>query len=120
MNLNHNRLVTPRHRKSSTPVLALPSPDGTMQAIGPQDTFTASLSLPPPSYVQIADMGRNQQLLVQEQRVWQQYERDGMRGQVGLKVAGGVGYYGSGPQPYGMSQFNGMGQPAGGYYRAPY
>lgn len=109
--------------KSATPVLALPAPDGTVQAVGPQDPFVASLSVPPPSYVQIAEIERKQQLLVQEQQLWQQYGRDGMRGQVGLaKIAGGSGYYSSGPQstmPYGMPQYSGMGQP-GGYYYAPF
>ncbi|KAF7806410.1 putative clathrin assembly protein [Senna tora] len=109
--------------KTGTPVLALPAPDGTVQAVGPQDPFAASLSVPPPSYVQIAEMERKQQLLVQEQQLWQQYGRDGMQGQVGLtKIAAGSGYYAPGAQPmmpYGMPQYSGMGQP-GGYYYAPY
>ncbi|XP_062078104.1 putative clathrin assembly protein At2g25430 [Humulus lupulus] len=108
--------------KNSSPVLALPAPDGTLQAVGQQDPFAASLVVPPPSYVQIADMERKQQFLVQEQQLWQQYGREGMQGQVGLaKIAGGSGYYGPNPHqtmPYGMPQFN-MGQP-GGYYYAPY
>ncbi|KAG2713309.1 hypothetical protein I3760_04G171500 [Carya illinoinensis] len=111
--------------KSATPVLALPAPDGTVQAVGQQDPFAASLAVPPPSYVQIADMEKKQHLLVQEQQLWQQYGRDGMQGQVGLaKIAGGSGYYGPSPQqmmPYGMPQVGGMGQPMpGGYYYAPY
>lgn len=101
--------------KGSVPVLALPAPDGTVQAVGQQDPFAASLAVPPPSYVQIADMERKQQLLSQEQLLWQQYGRDGMQGQVSLaKLSGGSGYYG--PQPmmtYGMPQ-------PGGYYYAPY
>ncbi|KAK7264902.1 hypothetical protein RJT34_32515 [Clitoria ternatea] len=110
--------------KSGTPVLALPAPDGTVKVVGPQDPFAASLSVPPPSYVQIADMERKQHLLVQEQMLWQQYGRDGMQGQVGLTrvaAAGGAsgGYYAPpGSQPYGMPQFGGIGQP-GGYYHAP-
>jgi len=102
--------------KSATPILALPAPDGTMQAVGTQDPFAASLSVPPPSYVQIAEMERKQHLLVQEQQLWQQYGRDGMQGQVGLTRVGG------GSQPmtsYGMPQFRGIGQP-GGYYNAPF
>ncbi|GMN59971.1 hypothetical protein TIFTF001_029056 [Ficus carica] len=118
-------VALPGPGKSTSPVLALPAPDGSMQAVGNQDPFAASLSVPPPSYVQIAEMERKQHLLVQEQRVWQQYGKEGMQGQVGLaKIAGGPGYYGPmvNPQqmmPYGMPQFNAMGQP-GGYYYAPY
>lgn len=103
--------------KSSTPVLALPAPDGTVQAVGHQDPFAASLAVPPPSYVQIADMEKKQHLLVQEQQVWQQYASQGMQGQLGLaKIAGASGYYGPTPQqmmPYGMPQ-------PGGYYYGPY
>ncbi|KAG9132861.1 hypothetical protein Leryth_014801 [Lithospermum erythrorhizon] len=58
--------------KSATPILALPAPDGSVQSVG-QDPFAASLSIPPPSYVQMAEMEKKQQLLVQEQMVWQQY-----------------------------------------------
>jgi hypothetical protein len=85
-----------------------------MQAVGTQDPFAASLSVPPPSYVQIAEMERKQHLLVQEQQLWQQYGRDGMQGQVGLTRVG--------QQPmmtYGMPQFGGIGQ-HGGYYNAPF
>ncbi|PRQ46326.1 putative ANTH domain-containing protein [Rosa chinensis] len=101
--------------KGSTPVLALPAPDGTVQAVGQQDPFAASLTVPPPSYVQIADMERKQHLLTQEQLLWQQYGKDGMQGQVSLaKLSGGSGYYGPQPMmPYGMPQ-------PGGYYYAPY
>ncbi|XP_050365201.1 probable clathrin assembly protein At4g32285 [Argentina anserina] len=101
--------------KGSTPVLALPAPDGTIQAVGQQDPFAASLAVPPPSYVQIADMERKQHLLTQEQLLWQQYGKDGMQGQVSLaKLSGGSGYYGPQPMmPYGMPQL-------GGYYYAPY
>ena len=110
-------VALPGPGKTATPVLALPAPDGTVQAVGHQDPFAASLAVPPPSYVQIADMEKKQQFLVQEQQLWQQYGRDGMHGQVALaKIAGGPGYYGPSPQPmmpYGMPQ-------PGGYYYAPY
>ncbi|KAI7988989.1 putative clathrin assembly protein [Camellia lanceoleosa] len=113
--------------KSATPVLALPAPDGTVQAVGHQDPFAASLSVPPPAYVQIAEMEKKQHMLVQEQQIWQQYGSSGMQGQVGLaKIAsGGVGggFYGPGSQPmmmpYGMAPVTGMGQP-GGYLYTPY
>ncbi|KAL2500700.1 putative clathrin assembly protein [Forsythia ovata] len=109
--------------KSATPMLALPAPDGTVQAVGQQDPFAASLSVPPPSYVQIADIERKQQLLTQEQQLWQQYASNGMQGQMDLaKIAGTAGYYGAGMQPmmsYGMPQVTGLGQP-GGYYHTPF
>ncbi|XP_059290870.1 putative clathrin assembly protein At2g25430 [Lycium ferocissimum] len=108
--------------KSSTPVLALPAPDGTVQTVG-QDPFAASLTVPPPSYVQMADLEKKQQLLVQEQIVWQQYARDGMQGQTSLSKISTGRYYG--PQqavmPYGMPPLNGVGlPPAAGYYYTPY
>ncbi|KAM7459501.1 hypothetical protein LguiA_036495 [Lonicera macranthoides] len=107
--------------KSSTPVLALPAPDGTVQAVG-QDPFAASLTVPPPAYVQMADIEKKQHLLVQEQLVWQQYARDGMQGQTSLTKINGGGYYPPGqPQmmPYGMAPVNGTGLPPAGYYYTP-
>ncbi|GER51696.1 ENTH/ANTH/VHS superfamily protein [Striga asiatica] len=104
------------------PVLALPAPDGSVQAVG-QDPFAASLSIPPPSYVQMSDMEKKQQLLVQEQVVWQQYAVDGMRGQASLAKINMGGFYGPGLQPvmpYGMPPVNGGGVPPVGYYYAPY
>ncbi|XP_024017594.1 LOW QUALITY PROTEIN: putative clathrin assembly protein At2g25430 [Morus notabilis] len=106
--------------KSATPVLALPAPDGTVQAVN-QDPFAASLTIPPPSYVQMADLEKKQTLLVQEQMVWQQYSKDGMQGQTSLAKIGGAGHNGmaASPYPYGMPPVNGMGPPAG-YYYTPY
>ena len=50
------------------PVLMLPGPDGsTVRQVAGGDPFAASLAVPPPSYVQMAEMERKQQLLVQEQ-----------------------------------------------------
>ncbi|XP_051129249.1 putative clathrin assembly protein At2g25430 [Andrographis paniculata] len=107
---------------SKTPVLALPAPDGTVQTVG-QDPFAASLSIPPPSYVQMADMEKKQGLLVQEQMVWQQYAREGMQGQATLAKIGTSGYYAPGVQPvmpYGMPPVNGLGMPPPGYSYTPY
>ncbi|KAF8036722.1 hypothetical protein BT93_C2438 [Corymbia citriodora subsp. variegata] len=106
--------------KSATPVLALPAPDGTVQTVN-QDPFAASLSIPPPSYVQMAEMEKKQHLVVQEQQLWQQYATEGMRGQATLAKIGGPGYYAPGPpaMPYGMPPVNGMGPPTG-YYYSPY
>ncbi|CAI8610343.1 unnamed protein product [Vicia faba] len=117
-------VALPGAGKNAAPILALPAPDGTMQAVGTQDPFAASLSVPPPSYVQIAEMERKQHLLVQEQNIWQQYGRDGMQGQVGLiSIGGGTSHYHApGSQPmmsYGMPQVGGIGQP-GSYYNAPF
>ncbi|WCJ30029.1 ENTH/ANTH/VHS superfamily protein [Euphorbia peplus] len=117
-------VALPGSGNTGAPVLALPAPDGTVQPVGNQDPFAASLAIAPPSYVQMADMERKQHLLVQEQQLWQQYGSNGMQGQLGLaKISNSSGYYGPAPQPimmpYGMQQVGGMGQP-GGYYYAPY
>jgi hypothetical protein len=102
-------VALPSVGKSATPVLALPAPDETIQPVGNQDPFAASLAVPPPSYVQIADMEMKHHLLASEQKLWQHYGRDGMHGQVSLaKINGASGFYGSNPHPmtmpYGMSQ----------------
>ncbi|CAI9096644.1 OLC1v1032837C1 [Oldenlandia corymbosa var. corymbosa] len=114
-----------------TPVLALPAPDGTVQAVS-QDPFAASLSIPPPPYVQMADMEKKQQFLVQEQVVWQQYASEGMQGQSSLSKITSGGYYAAPPVglqqppmgmvPYGMPPTYGMGMPPAapaGYYYTP-
>ncbi|KGN60096.1 putative clathrin assembly protein At2g25430 [Cucumis sativus] len=113
-------VALPGPGNSKTPVLALPAPDGTVQAVN-QDPFAASLSVPPPSYVQMVEMEKKQHLLMQEQQLWQQYARDGMQGQSSLtKISNPPGYYNMGaapmaPMPYGMPPMNGM----GGYYYVP-
>ncbi|KAJ1410943.1 Phosphoinositide-binding clathrin adaptor, domain 2 [Sesbania bispinosa] len=111
-------VALPGPGKTTTPVLALPAPDGSVQPVN-QDPFAASLSIPPPSYVQMADMEKKQQFLVQEQQLWHQYARDGMQGQTSLAKLGGTGHYAGGPMPYGMPPVNGMGPPTG-YYHTPY
>lgn len=115
-------VALPGPGKTTTPVLALPAPDGTVETVN-QDPFTASLSIPPPAYVQMADMEKKQNLLVQEQQLWNQYQRDGMQGQSSLNKISGVGYYTTGPpqmMPYGMPPVNGTGLPPAGYYYNPY
>ncbi|KAH9613484.1 hypothetical protein KSS87_022782 [Heliosperma pusillum] len=111
--------------KTTTPMLALPAPDGSVQTVG-GDPFAASLSVPPPAYVQMSDLEKKQQLLVQEQMVWQQYANGGMQGQSTLGRIGGPGYYAPGMTPmttpmtsYGMPTVNGMMPPPGGYYYNP-
>lgn len=70
-------------------ILALPAPQSPancgVNTFSPNnDPFAASLSIAPPSYVQMSEMEKKQRLLLQEQLLWQQYTRDGMHGQVGL------------------------------------
>ncbi|XP_028799123.1 putative clathrin assembly protein At2g25430 [Neltuma alba] len=114
-------VALPGPGKSTTPVLALPAPDGSVQPVN-QDPFAASLTIPPPSYVQMADMEKKQHFLVHEQQIWQQYAREGMQGQSSLAKINGTGYYAGAPtpaMPYGMPPVNGMGPPSG-YYYTPY
>ncbi|ONK59520.1 uncharacterized protein A4U43_C08F7270 [Asparagus officinalis] len=101
--------------KSKTPVLALPAPDGTVQTVG-GDPFAASASIPPPSYVQMADMEKKQQLLTHEQLMWQQYARNGMQGQTSLARLENSYTYLNPAMPYGMPPVYGN----GGYYYPPY
>ncbi|KAI5403736.1 hypothetical protein KIW84_051051 [Lathyrus oleraceus] len=110
-------VALPGPGKTTTPVLALPAPDGSVQPVN-QDPFAASLNIPPPSYVQMAEMEKKQQLLVNEQQLWHQYARDGMQGQTSLTKLNGNGYYAGGPMPYGMPPVHGMGPP-NGYYHTP-
>ncbi|XP_030464748.1 probable clathrin assembly protein At4g32285 [Syzygium oleosum] len=95
--------------KAENRVLALPAPDGTVQPVGPQDPFSASLPQPPPPYVQMADVGRKQQLLVQEQQMWESHGWEGTM--QGHQV--GSGYY-NGSVPGNMAMPYGM--PQGGFY----
>ncbi|KAL9242451.1 hypothetical protein vseg_016444 [Gypsophila vaccaria] len=90
-------------------VLALPSTDaplGSLQAID-QDPFAASVAVPPPAYVQIAEMEKQRHLMMQQQQVWQQYGTNGMYSQSSFaQLNNGVpSCYTFGPQtmmPYGM------------------
>ena len=66
-------------------VLALPAPPQANNGFSTNyDPFAASLAIAPPSYVQMPEIEKKHQLLVEEQLMWQQYARDGMQGQVGL------------------------------------
>ncbi|KAJ7540687.1 hypothetical protein O6H91_10G026700 [Diphasiastrum complanatum] len=67
--------------KPPSSILALPAPAPVLAA---EDPFAASVGVPPPSYVQMADVRQKQQLLIQEQQIWQQYQRDGMQGTYGI------------------------------------
>lgn len=64
-------------------MLALPAPPLAGIA-GSNDPFTASDGVPRPAYVQMSEMWQKQQLLVQEQQQWLQYQQGGMQGYVGF------------------------------------
>ncbi|KAK1417234.1 hypothetical protein QVD17_26359 [Tagetes erecta] len=85
---------------TAQPVLALPAPNEKAQlVVDPHDPFAASLMVPPPPYVQLADLEKKKGFLVQEQQqVWQPY------GSNVVKINGGVAAY------------NGMAQQAGYTY----
>eukprot|EP00252_Welwitschia_mirabilis_P008150 TRINITY_DN1986_c0_g1_i1.p1 TRINITY_DN1986_c0_g1~~TRINITY_DN1986_c0_g1_i1.p1 ORF type:complete len:621 (-),score=124.48 TRINITY_DN1986_c0_g1_i1:317-2179(-) len=90
-------------QKQST-VLALPGPEG--QAVN-NDPFAASLSVPAPSYVQMADMAKKQQYLDGERLMWEQYKKEGQLGVMKLYS-----------NPYGMPPQNSFGMPS--YGMPPY
>jgi hypothetical protein len=66
--------------------LALPAPPGGMPlAVNGEDPFAASAVVPPPAYVQMADLATKRELLTQEQVMWQRYQMEGMRGESGFQ-----------------------------------
>ncbi|KAF5743921.1 clathrin assembly family protein [Tripterygium wilfordii] len=82
-------------------MLALPAPpvtDGSAIASTSVDPFAASLAVAMPPYVQMSEMEKKQRLLVEEQLLWQQYQRDGMQGQIGLSKL-------QQPSPYNMGGY---------------
>ncbi|OWM84947.1 putative clathrin assembly protein At1g03050 [Punica granatum] len=66
--------------------LALPAlPTGGPNSLPPNaDPFAPSLAVVPPPYVQMSDLENKQRLLMEEQRMWQQYTQNGMQGQLGF------------------------------------
>ncbi|PWA73377.1 AP180 N-terminal homology (ANTH) domain-containing protein [Artemisia annua] len=90
--------------RTTTPVLALPAPHGNVLQVDPQDPFAASLMVPPPPYVQLADLEKRKSFLAQE-HVWQPYGSNGMLGQGP-----------AGKMNAGVAAYNGMGQQAGYNY----
>lgn len=88
-------------------MLALPAPPtsgtGVNSTSGYVDPFAASLAIAPPSYVQMSEMEKKQRLLVEEQLIWQQYERDRVQGHAALKQQPGSNnsYMGGYQQNYG-------------------
>ncbi|KAG6411195.1 hypothetical protein SASPL_129273 [Salvia splendens] len=84
---------------ASTEVLALPPAPDVVQ----KDPFAASLSVPPPAYVQMADLEMKRELLAQEQQLWQRQANNGMQGQLMYGCYGGGGG-GAMPQHVGLKQ----------------
>lgn len=87
-------------------MLALPAPassgTGNDSTSGYVDPFAASLAIAPPSYVQMSEMEKKQRLLVEEQLIWQQYEKDRVQGHAALqKQQPGSNNMGGYPQNYG-------------------
>jgi hypothetical protein len=79
-------VVLPSRQAAS--FLALPAPptqEGGAPVAVPVggDPFAASLAVPPPSYVQMAELAKKQQLLMQEQQLWQQYQNNIMQRRFG-------------------------------------
>jgi hypothetical protein len=108
--------------RPSSSFLALPAPPGAMPVpVNGEDPFAASAVVPPPSYVQMADLTTKQQLLSQEQSMWQRYQTEGMRGESGfMKVFNNpyAGMPGPNPMMY-QNPYQNVGMPVGNYY-SPY
>lgn len=90
---------------AASTVLALPAPPAAGNRVQREDPFAASVGIAPPAYVQMWDMEKKQQLLVEEQLMWEQYARNGMQGHYGLERLQGQHYpchmgYGGYPQSY--------------------
>ncbi|XP_052110977.1 putative clathrin assembly protein At1g03050 [Arachis duranensis] len=92
-------------------VLALPAPPtpGSGLSSGSVDPFAASLSMAPPSYVQMSEIEKKQKLLLEEQLMWQQFEMDRSQGQAAFlkqqhQQHNKNPYFGGYPQNYGNYQ----------------
>ncbi|MCO5578060.1 hypothetical protein L7F22_031898 [Adiantum nelumboides] len=95
--------------RPQTNFLALPAPPAAATALS-EDPFAASTSVPPPAYVQMSEVRQKQQLLMQEQQQWIQYQQAMMQGHIGMMkfpnnpfgaslqpVAYPISYYGMNP-----------------------
>ncbi|KAF2572750.1 hypothetical protein F2Q70_00000132 [Brassica cretica] len=72
-------------KEEETSMLALPAPPPTSNGNGGRslvtmDPFAASLEVVPPSYVQMSDIEKKQRLVMEEQMMWDQYNRSGRLG----------------------------------------
>ncbi|CAN4110610.1 unnamed protein product [Withania somnifera] len=72
-------------------MLAFPAPPtakgGANTAPPGTDPFAASLAIAPPAYVQMSEMEKKQRLLMEEQLMWQEYQKNVMQGHVGFAKA---------------------------------
>lgn len=73
-------------------MLALPAPPPTTNGNGigsknpvTLDPFAASLEVAPPPDVQMNDMEKKQRLLMEEQMMWDQYNRNGRQGYMNFR-----------------------------------
>ncbi|GAA0144121.1 hypothetical protein Leryth_018819 [Lithospermum erythrorhizon] len=83
-------------------MLALPAPpsaNGAPTTNTVTDPFAASVTIAPPPYVQMSEMEKKQQLLVEEQVMWQQYAQDGMQGHMAYNQMQ------ANPYPYNMGGY---------------
>lgn len=72
---------------ASTLTLPAPPPMANGNRVGSKspvivDPFAASLEVAPPPYVQMNDLEKKQRLLMEEQMMWDQYNRNGRQGYV--------------------------------------
>ncbi|MED6119565.1 hypothetical protein PIB30_012752 [Stylosanthes scabra] len=90
-------------------MLALPAPptSSNNSSSGSVDPFAASLCVAPPSYVQMSELESKQKLLLDEQLMWQQFEKDRALGQAAFlkqQQHNHNPYFGGYPQNYGNYQ----------------
>ncbi|KAG7619405.1 AP180 N-terminal homology (ANTH) domain protein [Arabidopsis suecica] len=91
-------------------MLALPAPPPTANGnrVGNNspvmvDPFAASLEVAPPAYVQMNDMEKKQRLLMEEQIMWDQYNRSGRQGHMNFGQNQQQQYY---QLPYSMGPYS--------------
>ncbi|KAJ0265050.1 putative clathrin assembly protein [Hirschfeldia incana] len=86
-------------------MLALPAPPLAANGNGGRslvtmDPFAASLEVAPPPYVQMSDMEKKQRLVMEEQMMWDQYNRNGRLGHMQNQQQHFHVPYSMGPYPY--------------------
>lgn len=105
--------------RAAATYLALPAPPGASPvAGGSQDPFAASATVPPPAYVQMEDLKKKQDLLVQEQQAWQRYQASGMQGYHGFMKVNNNPYLTA--NPTGFNYFSNGGNLHSSYAPGPY
>lgn len=79
-------VATPSFSQSNFLALsAAPAAGPEKKEVG-EDPFAASINVPPPAYVQMAELRQKQQLLVQEQQHWLQYRQGSIYGYGGVPM----------------------------------